>query len=268
MKSVRRLALLLILVFAGCCVFASKLSPAYYSTQFREAPDAPPSHQFWLGTDELGRDRFSRLLYGGRISLLWAPAAAILSMFLAGTIGTAAGYLGGLSERAILAAIDVFLSLPWLFLLITARAALPLNVSPVLSVAITFGLLGLLGWAASARVVCSGVRMLKNSDFITMAKASGCSPSRIIVVQLMPNIRGILWAQFLVSIPVFILAEANLTILGLGVAEPLPSWGGLLRELDPHRASLHQPWRLAPLLVLMVTVWLFQISVSEDELVA
>jgi ABC-type dipeptide/oligopeptide/nickel transport system permease subunit len=165
-------------------------------------------------------------------------------------------------------AIDLFLSLPWFFLLITVRATLPLDVSPMTSVTVTFALLGFLGWATSARVVYAGVRALRTSDCITTARACGCVRWRTLAVHIMPNLKPILWAQFLVSIPAFILAEANLTMLGLGVAEPLPSWGSLLRELENYDNLSAQPWRLAPLVLLMLVVWGFQALLSHDEVMA
>ena len=116
--------------------------PAHYETQFRDLPDAPPSARFPLGSDNLGRDRFSRLLYGTRVSLLLAPAAALLSCLGAAVLGGAAGLAGGLLETVILGAADLFLALPWLFLLLTVRACLPLNLSPEASVTVTFLLLG------------------------------------------------------------------------------------------------------------------------------
>ncbi len=268
MKGLRQVSWGVILAALVACLAVGTLAPAHYATQFREAPNAPPSRHFLLGTDDLGRDRLSRLLYGARISLLLAPAAALLSTLLAGAIGMTAGSLGGIWEKIILSGIDLFLSLPWFFLLITVRAMLPLDVSPVISVAVTFALLGALGWAASARVICAGVRTLRSSDFITTARATGCRRWRAIFVHIAPNLKPLLWAQFLVSVPAFILAEANLTMLGLGVAEPLPSLGSLLRELENYSGTLGQPWRLAPLFVLMLVVWAFQILLSHDEVIA
>jgi len=183
----------------------------------------------------------------------------------AGAIG---GYFGGIWGRIVMGTVDLFLSLPWFFLLITARATLPLDVSPIISVTVTFALLGLLGWAASARVVYAGVRALRTSDFIVTARASGCQRWRTLAVHMIPNLQPTLWAQFLVSIPAFILAEANLTMLGLGVAEPLPSWGSLLKELENYDGLSAQPWRLAPLALLMLVVWSFQIVLSHDEVMA
>ncbi len=239
-----------------------------YARQFRETPNAPPSRDFKLGTDDLGRDRFSRLLYGTRVSLLLAPAAALLSVALAGLLGGFAGYHGGWSERGLMAVTDLFLSLPWFFVLITVRGLMPLNVAPTVSVLLTFLLLGLLGWAASARVICGGARAVRNSDFVLQAQASGCTRTRLLLLHILPNLRPALAAQFWTSIPVFILTEANLGLLGLGVAEPLPSWGGLLRDLQNHYGLLSQPWRLAPLATLVIVVSAFQFAMTREEAVA
>jgi ABC-type dipeptide/oligopeptide/nickel transport system permease subunit len=248
---------------------ASKwLAPAGYARQFREAPGAPPSHQHLLGTDEIGRDRFSRVLYGTRISLLLAPAAAFVSTMLAAFVGGLAGYLGGNWLRLARGFIDLFLSLPWLFLLITVRALLPLNVSPLVSVLITFLILGLLGWAASARVLSSSAHALRDSDFVLQARASGLHGPRLFLVHVLPNLKPILYAQFWISIPVFILSEANLGILGLGVAEPLPSWGSLLRELEGLVSFREEPWRLVPLVLLVAVMTSFQVLLSNEEVPA
>jgi len=236
-----------------------------YAEQSREFISAAPSAQFWLGTDELGRDRFARLLYGTRVSLLLAPAAAFLSTLVAGIIGGAAGYLGGRWERAVTAGIDLFLSLPWLFLLLAVRALLPLNTSPEASVAITFLLLGCLGWAAPARVIRAGTRTLANSDYLVLARASGVAPWRLFWRHLAPNLRPILAAQFWISVPLFILSEANLGLLGLGVSEPLPSWGALLRDLENYTAVLQNPWMLAPVVLLVVVVSCLQLLLRSEE---
>ena len=246
------------------CVFANFVAPSY-AHQFRDEPDDAPSRQHLLGTDDLGRDRFARVLYGTRVSLFLAPAAALLSSLLAVLIGGAAGFLGGWVERTIMSATDLFLSLPWLFLLITVRALLPLNVSPITSVAITFALLGCLGWAAAARVICADARALAQSDFILLARASGSSGLRLLWRQVVPNLRPIVFAQFWISIPVFILTEANLGVLGLGVAEPLPSWGSLLRELQSYSAITGQPWQCVPLILFVVVVSCFHLVLLEQE---
>ena len=247
---------------------AAYIAPSSYSEQFRDAISAPPSSRFWLGTDELGRDRFVRLLYGTRVSLLLAPAAALLSTLIAGLIGGAAGYLGGRWERIVTGGVDLFLSLPWLFLLLAVRALLPLNTSPVTSVMITFLLLGCLGWAAPARIVRAGTRTLVDSDYLMQASASGISRWRLFWRHLLPNLRPILLAQFWISVPLFILSEANLGLLGLGVSEPLPSWGAMLRELENYSAVLRNPWMLAPAVLLVVVVSCLQLLLRTEESVA
>lgn len=268
MKRIRQLAILLLALVAIGSLGAGWIAPANYSKQFRETPNATPSRQHLLGTDDLGRDRFSRLLYGTRISLLLAPAAALIATFLAAIIGGVAGCVGGWPQRIAMLGTDLFLSLPWLFLLILARAVLPLNVSPLISVVVTFVLLGVLGWAAAARVVCAGAASMRNSDFVLLARASGIGYPRVILRHVLPNLRPVLAAQFWISIPVFILAEANLGILGLGVAEPLPSWGSLLRELDGMIAYSGEPWKFVPLLLLIVVVTCFQLVLSREEVCA
>ncbi|HEY6971777.1 MAG TPA: ABC transporter permease [Candidatus Angelobacter sp.] len=265
MKILRILAIVLLLVAALAALGANYIAPAGYEHQFRESPDAPPSAQHWLGTDDLGRDRLARVLYGMRVSLLLAPLAAALATVLAALIGGIAGYWGGWVERCLMLVADVFLCVPWIFVLITVRAVLPLNISPETSVVVTFTLLGLLGWAASARVICAGARDMMKSEFVWMARATGFSGLKLIRLHMLPNLRGTLLAQFWISLPVFIIAEANLGVLGLGVSEPLPSLGTLLRELQ-HVVTLRpEPWQFVPLIVLIVVVSSFQTLINKQE---
>jgi peptide/nickel transport system permease protein len=241
-------------------VVLTALIPARYEHQFRDFPNASPSKQFPLGTDDLGRDRLSRLVYGTRVSLLLATASAILSCLAAAALGGLAGC--GIADKLILASADLFLSLPWLFLLLMVRAFLPLNVSPILSVTITFLLLGALGWAGPARVIRAAVRKLSNSDFMLQAQATGCS--RLLRKHLIPNVMPILWAQLWITIPAYVLAETTLGMLGLGVMEPLPSWGNLLRELEGGGIAGH-PWLLAPVLLLAAVVGSFQVIFERED---
>jgi peptide/nickel transport system permease protein len=268
MKRLRQLSVVLLFAVVLASLGADILAPAGYATQFREAPNSPPTHSHLLGTDALGRDRLARTLYGTRVSLLLAPAAAFLSTLLAGIIGGFAGYLGGAWQKASMAFTDLFLSLPWLFLLITVRALLPLNVSPIASVMVTFALLGVLGWAASARIVCAGAAGMRDSEYVLLARASGISRMRLLLVHILPNLKPVLLAQFWLSIPIFILAEANLGILGLGVAEPLPSWGSLLRELEDFATFSGEFWKLVPLVLLVIVVTSFQFLISRNEVSA
>ena len=264
----RGLACAVLLLAASLSLAAGWLAPAGYAKQYREAADAPPSHQHWLGTDDIGRDRFARVLYGTRISLLLAPAAALLSTLMAALVGGLAGYLGGGWARSAMAVTDLFLSLPWLFLLITVRALMPLNVSPLFSVLVTFLMLGLLGWTSAARVLCATAGTLRDADFVRQARAAGVPAARLFWVHVLPNLRPVLFAQFWISIPAFIVSEANLGILGLGVAEPMPSWGSLLKELEGLVSVGEEPWKFVPLILLVVVVTSFQFALSKQEEVA
>src|SRR6202166_4223769 len=183
----QKLACGILVLVLGASAAANWLAPAGYAKQYREATDAPPSHTHWLGTDELGRDRFARVLYGTRISLLLAPAAALFSTLMAAFIGGLAGYLGGGWARIAMAVTDLFLSLPWLFLLITVGALMPLNVSPLASVLVTFLMLGMLGWTTAARVLCATSASLRGSGFLLQARASGLPGQRLFWIHVVPN---------------------------------------------------------------------------------
>ena len=265
MKAVRITAIALLIIAGLAAIGANYIAPAGYEHQFRESPGASPSVHHPLGTDDLGRDRFARLLYGMRVSFLLAPLAAALATALAALLGGLAGYFGGWVERCLMIVVDLFLCIPWLFLLITVRAVLPLNMSPQASVVVTFTLLGLLGWAASARVICAGTRDMMKSEFVWLARATGFSGFTLVRLHMLPNLRGTLLAQFWISIPVFIIAEANLGVLGLGVSEPLPSLGSILRELQNVVTLRPEPWQFVPLIVLIVVVSSFQTLLNKHE---
>ena len=254
----------LLLTLAACLVPAV-VTRSSYQQQHREDINVAPSPRFPLGTDDLGRDRLARLVYGARTSLLLAVAAALLSTLIAAVIGSAAGWIGRGLERVVLWGTDLFISLPWLFLLLTVRAVLPLDVSPAASLGITFFLLGLLGWASPARVVRARVRSFAGADFVVQARACGSSGVRLFVRQVLPHLRPVLAAQFFVTLPLFVLSEANLGVLGLGVAEPLPSLGSLLRELQQYSLLSSRPWAIVPAVVLTCVVASLRMAISRSE---
>jgi peptide/nickel transport system permease protein len=243
---------------------AEWIAPIPYDQQSREFTNEPPGPRFLLGTDEIGRDRFSRLLTGTRLSLLLAPAAAVVALLVAAVVGITAGFAGGWWETVSMQTADLFLSLPWLFLFLALRAILPLNTPPTLSITVTFLLMGLLGWAPAARLIRSSVVEFKNADFVLQARACGCSELRIWIAFLAPRLRSILVAQFWLSVPLFILGEASLGLLGLGVSEPLPSWGNLLRELETAPA-LENYWIFAPVALLVIVMTSFQLILPRRQ---
>jgi peptide/nickel transport system permease protein len=248
MVAVRRVAFLLLIAIALCGVLAPKIAPYRWDRIFRESVSAPPSARFPMGTDDVGRDRYSRLLYGTSISAVLAPAAAFCSIALALAI-TAAG-----PAYAVSAFTTICLSLPWIFLFIVLRAELPLNTGPVTSVALTFGLMGIAGWAVPARVFSAAIREIRQSSWLMQARAAGLSGGRIAIAHAWPHIRSVALAQFRILIPAYILSEASLGLLGLGVPDPLPSWGNLLRDLQHPAVVRANPWVLAPLGLLVIVM--------------
>ena len=263
-RSARIVAAIFLAVVAISAAVPSLWTSKSYEEQFREDPEAKPSARFPLGTDALGRDRVARLLNGTRVSLALAPAAALLTCLAAALVGGVAGFAGGWTQSLVLGSVDLFLSLPWLFLLLLIRALLPLNTSPLVSVTVTFLMLGLLGWPASARVVNATVRGLRDSDFALQARASGCTSWKLFWRHFVPNLAPVLLAQFWIAVPVFILAEATLGMLGLGISEPLPSWGSLLRDLES--ADLRtQPWVAAPAALLAAVVGCLHLILPRED---
>jgi ABC-type dipeptide/oligopeptide/nickel transport system permease subunit len=253
-KLTRRLAAAWLLVALLVVVGAGQLAPHSYDRIFSESPDAQPSKDHLLGTDAVSRDRFSRLIHGTRISLGFAPLGAFLATLVAGCIGALSGLSKPWVDRTLMFSCELFISLPWMFLLISARSLMPLNTTPVASVAITFLLLGLLGWAGPARIVRARTREWLNSDQYLFARSLGISRRRAFLIHLPPVLKPVLLAQFWIAIPVFILGEANLSLVGLGVSDPLPSWGALLRDMNRPEALLETPWIITPLLVLVATL--------------
>ncbi len=149
------------------------------------------------------------------------------------------------------------LSIPWLLLLLAVRALLPLNASPAASLTVTYALLAALGWASPARVVRAGVRNFRNSDFVLLARAEGCTETHVLLRHVLPNLKPTLLAQFWTSVPVFILSEANLGFLGLSAGEPFPTWGSLLRELQ--NPLLLRPEAFAPAAAIAITLLCFKL---------
>jgi peptide/nickel transport system permease protein len=145
---------------------------------------------------------------------------------------------------------------------------LPLNAAPAASIVATFALLGLLGWAGPSRIILAAVKRHLASDFVLLARSAGCPPWRIALVQVLPNLRPVAAAQFWVTAPAFLLSEANLGLLGLGVAEPVPSWGNQLREMENLSQVAHNPWMAAPLVALIIVVSCFQLAISTGDLEA
>jgi peptide/nickel transport system permease protein len=265
MMRLRAAAFIFLLVAGVLSVGADLLSWHDAETQFRNHAGERPSFMFPLGTDELGRDRWSRLLHATRLSLLLAPAAAAGALAIGLIVGLVAGWFGGWTDEFAGSITDLVLSLPWLFVLLTLRAVMPLNISAGASLAVTFVLLACTGWAPGARVTRAAVARLRDGRSVQHARACGCGQARLLLVHVLPNLRPILAAQFWILLPAFLLAEANLGMLGLGVSEPIPSWGNMLAELRYYDRIPEAPWILAPAIMLVLVVASVHTLLSESR---
>lgn len=212
---------------------------------------------FLLGTDRLGRDLLSRIIYGTRISLTIGLVGIAVSFTLGLFFGGLAGYLGGWVDNVVQRMIEIIRSLPELPLWLALSAALPPNWSPLL---VFFGItiiLGMLDWPGLARAVRSKLLALREEDFVRAAELMGASKSRIIARHLIPNFMSHLIASATLSIPSMILGETALSFLGLGLRPPITSWGVLLNEAQNLAAVQLHPWLLMPIVPVILVVLAF-----------
>lgn len=254
MIRIQRAATLLLVVIALSGLLAPRLAPYTWDRQFRENTDAQPSPQFAMGTDELGRDRWSRLLYATSISALLAPAAALCSIAIALVISSLTALGRSALTQFVKGLTTICLSLPWIFLFIVLRSWLPLNSGPITLIACTFGLMGVAGWAWPGRVFTASIGEIRQSGWLMQARAAGIPGPRIAIAHAWPHLRSLAWAQYRILIPAYVLSEASLGLLGLGVPDPIPSWGNLLRDLQHPDLVRANPWILAPLGLLIVVM--------------
>jgi peptide/nickel transport system permease protein len=212
---------------------------------------------FLMGTDRLGRDMFSRIIYGARISLTIGLIGISISFTLGMTLGGLAGYYGGWIDSLIQRMIEVIRSFPELPLWMALSAVLPVTWSPVL---IYFGItiiLGLIDWTGLGRAVRSKLLALREEDFCTAAVLMGAKPSRVIARHLLPSFMSHLIASATLSIPNMILGETALSFLGLGLRPPITSWGVLLNEAQNINAVAVYPWIMLPVVPVILVVLAF-----------
>lgn len=216
-----------------------------------------PARLLILGADARGRDLFSRILYGGRVSLSIGLAGALLTAFFGFLVGGTAGYFGGKTDFFLMRCAEFFMMVPGFYFLLALRGALPPGLDSFQVYLLTVGVLSLIGWGAVARVVRGLAQSIRQSDFVTAARMLGSSHVRILAGHIFPHTFSYLIVVLSVSIPGYILMESALSLLGLGVQEPEISWGNLLSEaVSVAHLTLH-PWVLFPGFVLVLTSFAF-----------
>lgn len=232
------------LIIISVLIITSLLSP-YITKHNPNANDlynmyASPSKEHILGTDDVGRDMFSRLIYGGRVSLIVGFSAMIVQLVLGVILGTISGYFGGVVDKLIMMITDIIMCFPFFVIAITIAAIVGPSIWNLICI------IGLLSWPGIARIVRAEVLTLKENDYILAAKVMGLNSIEIIIHHLLPNIISPVIVAATLSIADGILTEAALSFLGMGVRPPMPSWGNMLSTAQNVTTLQRQWWMWIP----------------------
>lgn len=228
------IVIVVILALAGPWVTPYDPHEQFFDGLTLEGAPLPPNERFWLGTDLLGRDLYSRLVYGARTSLIIGIVANAVAVFIGTLLGVTAGYAGGWISTAIMRFTDLMMAFPALLLAIALAAILKPSLWIVAMV------IALVNWVQTSRVIYTQTRALREREFIEAARALGAAWPRIIGVHILPHLvpHILVWATL--GIAVTVLLEATLSFLGIGVQPPTPSWGGIIFESQSY--FLTAPW--------------------------
>ena len=221
------------LLFTG--LFAELLAPYGFNEVFPKQALSPPSAQFWLGTDHIGRDMLSRVIYGARISMIVGLAASVVSSLVELVLGMSSGYLGGKFDLILQRVVDAVMGFPGIVLLVVVMSLVgPGMLTIILVLGIRWGING-------SRIIRGAVISIKSNAYVDAAVATGCRTTQVLLRHILPHVVAPLIINFSTRVPGIILTEASLSFLGYGVPPPAPSWGGMLS--GPGREHmLTAPW--------------------------
>ena len=214
---------------------------------------------YLLGTDINGRDNFSRLLYGGQISLTIGFLALLVSFPLGLLYGGLSGYLGGKTDFIMMRIAEAIMSIPSFYLLIILASILPANMTSVQRFSLIVLILALIGWAGFSRVVRGMVLSIKKKEFVIASEAIGSSNLRTIIHHILPQTLSYVIVAMTLSVPSYILSESGLSFLGLGIQQPDASWGNMLKEAQEFINIVSRPWLLTPGFLIFVAVLSFNV---------
>ncbi len=245
--------LIFLILLGFMAIFGPYLTPYSVSDQVLADQNQPPSSTYWFGTDNLGRDVFTRTWYGARISLFVGIMAALIDFAIGVLYGGISGYKGGRTDNVMMRVVEVLYGLPYLLVVILLLVVLGPSLSTIiLALTIT-------GWVGMARIVRGQVLQIKNFEFVQASKSFGAKTSRIIRKNLLPNTMGPIIVQMTLTVPTAIFAEAFLSFLGLGIQSPFASWGVMANDALTTILSGHW-WRLFfPAFFISATMFAFNV---------
>ena len=216
-----------------------------------------PGHIFLLGTDKFGRDIFTRLLFGARISLSVGLVGILVSFSIGALIGGISGYYGGVVDNLLMRVAEMIMAFPGFYLLLALRALLPTALPSTTVYLLIVFILSFIGWPGFARVIRGMFLSLREREFSLAAKALGSTDLRIILRHILPNTMSFVIVAATLSVPAYILGESALSFLGLGIQEPQASWGNMLAAAMNTRVLVSFPWILAPGFLIFITILAF-----------
>ncbi|GAL28288.1 oligopeptide transport system permease protein OppC [Vibrio variabilis] len=243
-------SLFILFVMTMAVIFLPMIAPYTFDDTDWYAMHAAPSAEHWFGTDSLGRDLYVRTLIGGRISLMVGVLGAFVAVLIGTLYGAASGFIGGKVDRVMMRILEILYAVPFMFLVIVLVTFFGRNI------VLIFVAIGAIAWLDMARIVRGQTLSLRSKEFIEAAHVSGVSTWRIITRHIVPNVLGIVAVYSTLLIPSMILTESFLSFLGLGVQEPMTSWGALLQEGS--QTMEVAIWQLTfPAIFMVVTLFCF-----------